>query len=173
MESADNGKIDPAVVAQLYDTHGDELRRFLLGILRDPQQASDCLQATFTKMVESGHTTDESSRRAWLFKVAYNEAMAWRRRQAVGNKVVKQLGWLENGQAGPAEEVIERAEDVGVVRQAIKQLPLQQQQVLRMRIYEEKTFAEIAEQLAIPLGTALSRMRQAVTKLRAALDSHD
>jgi DNA-directed RNA polymerase specialized sigma24 family protein len=38
-----------------------------------------------------------------------------------------------------------------------------------MRIYEEKTFATIAKELKIPLGTALGRMRAALIKLRAKL----
>jgi RNA polymerase sigma-70 factor (ECF subfamily) len=38
---------------------------------------------------------------------------------------------------------------------------------LKLRIFEDRTFAEIAEQLQIPLGTALSRMRLALEKLRA------
>jgi hypothetical protein len=38
-----------------------------------------------------------------------------------------------------------------------------------MRIYEEKTFATIAKELKIPLGTALGRMRAATIKLRARL----
>ena len=170
MASGDNGKMDPTVVAQLYVRHGDELRRFLLGLLRDAQQANDALQSTFAKLVERGHLTEDSSRRAWLFKVAYNEAMAWRRRQAVGRNAVRQLSWLVGEAVGPAEEPLERAEDVRKVRQAIDHLPPNQQQIVRLRIYEEQTFAEIAESLEIPLGTALSRMRQAVAKIRAALE---
>ena len=34
-----------------------------------------------------------------------------------------------------------------------------------MRIYEEKTFAVIAEELSIPLGTVLTRMRLALKRL--------
>ena len=43
-----------------------------------------------------------------------------------------------------------------------------------MRIYEEKTFAVIAKELKIPLGTALGRMRAALIKLRSRLsDSNE
>jgi len=49
-------------------------------------------------------------------------------------------------------------------------LPPEQQQVVRMRIYEDKTFAVIAAELGIPLGTALGRMRTALIKLRAKLE---
>ncbi|MBW8883235.1 MAG: hypothetical protein JF612_00360, partial [Planctomycetia bacterium] len=46
--------LDSSIVAALYVEHGEELRRFLLGILRDAQLTSDVLQATFVKMVERG-----------------------------------------------------------------------------------------------------------------------
>jgi len=52
------------------------------------------------------------------------------------------------------------------VRQALGELPPRQQQIVHMRIYEEKTFAVIARELGIPLGTALGRMRAAMQKLQ-------
>ena len=55
------------------------------------------------------------------------------------------------------------------MRRAIDDLPAAQQQIVRMRIYEEKTFAVIAAELEIPLGTALARMRAAMEKLKRRL----
>ena len=63
-----------------------------------------------------------------------------------------------------------RAETIQLVRRAIRELPAEQQQVVRMRIYENKTFAVIAAELGIPLGTALGRMRTALIKLRVKLE---
>jgi RNA polymerase sigma-70 factor (ECF subfamily) len=157
------------VVAALYVEHGEELRRFLLGLLRDAQLTSDVLQATFVKMVQRGHETRVESRKAWLFRVAYHEAMAYRRREGVGDKVLRRVAWHSNGVAGAADEPLLRLEVVQAVREALDELPLEQRQVVRMRIYEEKTFATIAHELKIPLGTALGRMRAATIKLRAKL----
>jgi RNA polymerase sigma-70 factor (ECF subfamily) len=156
-------------VAALYVEHGEELRRFLLGILKDAQLTADVLQATFVKMAQRGHETKEESRKAWLFRVAYHEAMAWRRREGVGERVLRRAAWHTNGSAGPADEPLLRLEAVELVREALESLPPEQRQVVRMRIYEEKTFATIAQELNIPLGTALGRMRSALTKLRATL----
>ena len=88
MSDLNDNKLDPSIVAGLYVQHAEELRRFLLGILRDPQLTSDVLQATFVKMAERGHETREGSRKAWLFRVAYHEAMAIRRREGVGDKIL-------------------------------------------------------------------------------------
>ncbi len=175
--------LDSSIVAALYVEHGEELRRFLLGILKDAQLTSDVLQATFVKMVERGHETREASRKAWLFRVAYHEAMAYRRREGVGSKVLRRIAaegpaWHTGGTSGSstggpatgaADEPLLRLETVHAVREALKDLPAEQRQVVRMRIYEEKTFATIAKELKIPLGTALGRMRAALIKLRAKL----
>ena len=115
----------------------------------------------------------EESRKAWLFRVAYNEAMLFRRRQAVGDKANRNLGWTRKNESEPADEPLLRMEAVERVRVAVAQLPVDQQQIVKMRIYEEKTFAVIAKELNIPLGTALGRMRLATIKLRAALEQSD
>jgi RNA polymerase sigma-70 factor, ECF subfamily len=175
LASADNaspgqqGPLDPSIVAALYVQYGEELRRFLLGILRDAHLTSDVLQATFVKMVQQGHETRPESRKAWLFRVAYHEAMAIRRREGVGDRVLRRVAWHSNGAAGPADEPLLRLEAVQSVREALDELPPEQRQVVRMRIYEGKTFAVIAKELNIPLGTALGRMRAATIKLRAKL----
>ena len=65
-----------------------------------------------------------------------------------------------------------RQESIEQVRKAIDQLSPEQQQVVRLRIYEDRKFAEIADELAIPLGTVLTRMRAATQKLQKALGRH-
>ena len=174
MSAADHGKIDPATVADLYARYGAELQRFLVGLLRDSQLAADTLQATFVKLAEQGHQSREDSRKGWLFRVAYNEAMLLRRRQAVDDVARRRIAWGRESvgalMAASAETELARAEAVARVQQAISELPADQQQVVRMRIYEEKTFAVIAAELGIPLGTALGRMRTALGKLRTKLD---
>ena len=96
--------------------------------------------------------------------------MAFRRRAAVGDKVFRQVAW--QGAAAPpsAEERAIGLEAVDAVKAALAELRPEEREVVRMRIYEEKTFAVIAEELQIPLGTALARMRSALGKLRAALE---
>ena len=51
------------------------------------------------------------------------------------------------------------------VKEVLESLPDEQRRVVRMRIYEEKTFAAIAAELNAPLGTVLTRMRLALKKL--------
>jgi RNA polymerase sigma-70 factor, ECF subfamily len=163
-------KLTSEVVAALYAQHGEELRRFLLGVLRNGALAADCLQATFVKLVERGHETREETRKAWLFRVAFHEAMAFRRRAAAGDKVFRQVAWQSVAAPPSAEERAIGLETVEAVKTALQELRPEEREIVGMRIYEEKTFAVIAADLKIPLGTALGRMRTALMKLRTKLD---
>ena len=169
MTADEEARIDPAIVEALLRDHGAELERFLIGVLRDPQLAGDAMQNALVKMVERGHTAQEETRKAWLFRVAYNEALLLRRRQATGDNVLRRLATTATTQTGPADDPVLKAEIVGRVRKAMDELSGEQRRVVRMRTYEQKTFKVIAEELQIPLGTALSRMRAALGHLRSKL----
>lgn len=173
MSTAPEGKIDSAAVADMYHRHSAELQRFLVGVLRDGQLANDALQAAFAKLIELGHTVRADSRKAWLFRVAYNEALLVRRRQATGDRILMRTAWSREAAMISAEEPLVQAETVLRVRQAIAELPPEQQQIVRLRIYDNKTFATIAAELKIPLGTALGRMQAALGKLRVRLGEQD
>jgi RNA polymerase sigma-70 factor (ECF subfamily) len=157
-------------VGALHAAHRAELERYLLGLVRDAALADDCLQATFAKLLERGHETQPATRRAWLFRVAFQEAMLARRRSATTDRILQKAAWSQCREpAGPDARLLER-ETVREVAEALECLPPEQRQVVRMRMYEEKTFAVIAQELGIPLGTALGRMRSALVKLREAVD---
>ena len=158
--------LDAALVAALYVEHAEELRRFLVGVLRDSQLAADALQTTFVRLVEKGGRTREETRKAWLFRVAFHEALALRRRQQAGDKAVQGAAWSRRSSEPAADESVLRLEAVESVRAALEQLSDDQRTIVRLRIYEEQTFAQIARQLNIPLGTALARMHSALARLR-------
>jgi RNA polymerase sigma-70 factor, ECF subfamily len=167
-------RINPESVADLYRQHEGEMRAFLAGVLRDRELADEVLQTVFRKTLEKGHTATANIR-SWLFKVAWNEAMLVRRvqtrRAGVLLKAARSRG-VSEGIPEDSESAAVRQEMVAEVRQAISQLPDEQEIVVRMRIYDEKKFAVIAEELGLPLGTVLSRMRAAMMKLEKSLGRH-
>lgn len=170
MNESEDRKLDPAVVAALFLEHGEELRRFLVGILRDHNTAADALQATFSKAIERGRMAREDTQKGWLFRVAYNEAIVIKRRQAVQTRATNALGAVGEKESVLPDASLLDKEEAGRVRAALETLPIDQREVVRMRIYEEKKFAEIAAELRVPLGTVLTRMQAALKKLRKALD---
>jgi RNA polymerase sigma factor (sigma-70 family) len=166
LNSPEEGRIDPAIVATLYLDYADDLRAFLVGVLRDGELASEALQATFTKAMEAGHTARKETLKGWLFRVAYNEAMALKRRQKTHDKSLKKLAWRKPAEHESPDENFSRGETVDRIRSAMNGLSEEQREVVRLRIYEEMTFAAIAEELNLPLGTVLTRMRLALRRLQ-------
>ncbi len=147
------------------------LRAFLSGRLSQSMDVEDCLQAVYVKMVESGRDVLPAARRAWLFRVAANEAAGtWRRKATTDRVLEKQAHYLSQVSEDDAAEKIILSETAEKLRQALEQLPEAWREVVRLRIYENLTFQEIADQLQIPLGTALTQMRRALQRLRSEIE---
>lgn len=160
-------RISPDEVQLVYETYHRELFAFLIGVLNDPSAAQDVSQVVFRRLIELGHTAQRETIKGWLFTVAMNEALDYRR------KVVRQRQHLEeyckqieNSQGPTVDEVLVSEEEASRLRELITQLPKDQQQVVRLRIHTGKTFAVIATELQVPLNTVLTRMRLALDKLR-------
>jgi RNA polymerase sigma factor (sigma-70 family) len=167
-----------ARVVALYETHGEELRRFIMGVVRDPDLTGDVMQATFSKALELGHTARHETLKGWLFRVAFHEALALRRRRRTDDRARRRLADLGRAgiggaQAGHPDDGLIRGETIDAVRQALGTLPDPQRQVVLARVYDDKTFAQIARESGLPLGTVLTRMRLALKRLRNALRADD
>ena len=174
--------LNPSGIERAFRRYQQDLRNFLLAILRNADDAADALASTYAKLVEHFSEINADSVRPWLFRVAYNEAMLIRRNRrqkkqvdagdlehlVVGNAAV----WkILAAQTTDAESAAVQRENRDRVREAISRLPEEQVVIVRLRIYEDLKFVEIAERLNIPLGTVLSRMHAALARLRRALDS--
>jgi RNA polymerase sigma-70 factor (ECF subfamily) len=141
-----------------------------VGVTRDRDLAEDLVQVTFTRVLEQGGTVDPMALRAWLYRVALNEALAFRRREQVRERADRAgLTARPDGERLPGDDLVER-ERAERVRRAVNALPPAMRSVVEARIDEGRTFAQIAEREKLPLGTVLSRMQRALERLRRALE---
>ncbi|MCC9599575.1 RNA polymerase sigma factor [Stieleria sp. JC731] len=151
------------------------LRRFLSSKLPQPADVDDCLQAISIAMLNNGTPIPDAARKAWLFRVAANEAALWWRKKARTDRMIDSAAVAESSPGyateSPPSQQIEDNEAREKIHQAIERLPSNQRDVVRLRIRDGKSFREIADHLEIPLGTALTRMRLAMDQLR--IDLHD
>lgn len=162
---------DETKLGALYEQQAHRLQAFLTGMLRDPDLAREVVQSTFRKALESAGNVRTESLKAWLFQVAYNEALALRRRQGIEAKSLRRLSHITRSEPPGAEEQLILKESLQQVRAALNNLPPEQAHVVRLRIEQDWTFARIAEELDLPLGTVLTRMRLALQKLRKQLEA--
>ena len=171
-ESGQHG-LDPATAGRLYTTYGPLLKPFLVGLLRDKSLADEAFQNTFQKALARGGSVDPEKWKPWLFQVAYNEAMQLRRREQIDTRAMQRIARTATHHRLAADETLIHAEQLERLKLAIRRLPPDQQEVVHRRIHHEQTFQQIADELQIPLGTVLTRMRLATDKLRVAIQDAD
>lgn len=177
--SPPDNPLDQFQVQAIYDEFADGLKRFLLGVLKDPAAAEDACQLTLVRLIEKGHLVQQqASIKAWLYQVAFNEAMLVKRRQSTGLRHQESMAWYfqlrdQDRWDGLAENTgLIKQENVDQVRAALDKLSDVQREVVRMRVYDGKKFREIAEELGIPLATVLTRMQSSLQKLKLILGAH-
>ena len=168
-EPAEPTPVSRSVVESLYARHAEELRRFLWGVLRDADAVQDVFQSSLLIALKEGATAREETMKGWIFRVAYHEALQYRRRLGTTRKVLSQAVWIAKTAVAGADDELQRKETQQEVREALDRLPETEQEVVRLRIHQDLTFAEVALELGIPLGTVLTRMRSALQKLRQKL----
>jgi RNA polymerase sigma-70 factor (ECF subfamily) len=132
------------------------LLRFALRLTHDTPSAEDLVQEVLLKAWRSFHQfRDGTNARAWLYRILVNAFHEQGRKVRsvpipVNNKV-------------PA--MIERLE----MNQALDSLPVEHRTVLLLGVVEGFTCREIAEILAVPIGTVMSRLSRARQALREKL----
>ena len=170
-ESAGPSFSDDDAVSGLHRELATTLVRLARAMLRDEALAEDAVQEAFMLLAIKCQEVPADQRRGWLVRTVQYHALNLRRREQRQDRLQQQL--KEHGEqylvgsADPGQ--FERAEDLARLRMALDHLPEAQQLVVRLRLAENKSFQQIAEQLQVPLGTVLSRMRLAVEKLRNTL----
>lgn len=158
--------LDEDVVKSIYRDHGAALRRFVLGISRDPQLAEDVVQETVLRVWQQ---TPEitGSLRSYLYRTARNIIIDnYRRAQR------RPAEMLEGDVTEPAV-VMERVDELlnrVLVEEALVRLSKEHRDVLVALHYRRFTVNEAAVQLNIPSGTVKSRAYYAVRSLRTILD---
>ena len=144
------------------------LLRIALGILKDRALAEDVVQTTFARWIEHRGGVEPGKTRSWLYSVATNEALAIKRTTQRRGELLRQVP-PRIDPVSPERQAID-AELKQVLRRQLAALPESQLEIVRRRIFEGKKFIEIAQELDLPLGTVLTRMRRALRTLQAAMN---
>ena len=150
-----------------------EVGDFLRGILRDRHLVEDTWQKTVVRAIESSESVRLGTIRGWLFRIALNEARAiLRERSRLPSSTELSEGVARGQRSGmdyrelPMDQQLIREELRVALRASLELLPVDQREVIRRRVYLEMSFAEIAADMKVPLGTVLTWMRRGVVKLR-------
>lgn len=158
----------------LLERHQQVLFSYILAIIRDEDVANDIFQETFYKaisQIRSHRYTESGKFQAWVMRIARNLVIDYVRhhRPIVEIPDDSERDRLLNNpdlSVGNVEASYHNEQTYADLEMMINLLPEPQQEVVRMRIYENRPFKEIAELTNCSINTALGRMRYAVINLR-------
>lgn len=159
---------DPDTVRVLYQTHGRLVFAVAYKVLGDGALAEEATQQTFIKAWRSADKYDPTRPlAAWLSTVARNVAIdLYRRERRQRSHANLDAAKLDLVTLPPS---VEQISAVIEVRSALDELPDADRELIRLQHYDELTHAEIADHLAIPLGTVKSRSFRAHRRLAGLL----
>ncbi len=158
----------PPDLALIYDTHARAIFAFLLNFTRNDADAGDILQDVFVKVAERPSLLDGVKQiRPWLIRMAHRQAIDLVRRRGSHTRALESSA-AETPLFAPVEDADGEAFRAAVA-EAMAELPEEQRAVVHLKIWEDMTFAQIADAIGMSANTAASRYRYALDKLEALL----
>ncbi len=161
----------------------DSLYAAALRMTRNPDDAADLVQDTFIKAYTAWDRFEQGTYlKAWLFRILTNTFItAYRKRQKEGFSA--SLSELEDWQVGESESLTQRTNRSAeleaidrmpseAVRTALANLPEDRRLVIYLADVEGFSYQEIADIMATPIGTVMSRLHRGRRDLREALGEY-
>lgn len=159
---------DEHALAVLYDRYRLILFGLILRILHNRAEAEDVLQEVFLQVWQKAADFNEERGRPFTWLVTLSRSRAIDRLRSLGAR--DRLATASAQEA--TEEIADAVDDAilseqsEIVRDALKELPEEQKQVLLLAYFDGFTQSEIAKRLDAPLGTVKTRMRSGMIKMR-------
>lgn len=166
----------------LLTRHKNRVFTYILLVVRNRDLADDIFQEAFMKAIvtiKQGRYVDNGKFFSWVTRIAHNLIIDLYRRErnenTVSNEEFADVDLFNNAKLSDEniEDVLVREQVFSDVRNLMMHLPDNQQEVVRMRYYEDKSFKEIANLTGVSINTALGRMRYAVLNMRRMAEERD
>jgi RNA polymerase sigma-70 factor (ECF subfamily) len=163
---------DEAAFAKLYDATAARLFGLVLRTVRDRAQAEEVTQDAYLQIwqTSSRFDPDRGSALSWLMTIGHRKAVD-RVRSAEATRR-RDTAYEARDHAAPFDQTVEEAHrnlDAQRVHRALGTLTETQRGALELAYFGGYTHREVAAMLDLPLGTAKTRIRDALIRLRDTL----
>ena len=149
----------------------DQLYNFARWLTQDMAEAEDLVQETYTKALRGFSSFQAGTNfRAWMYRILRNSFLSSR----TGLKTMVPFDEEDQETVAPGdgttpESLLIAEANREMVQRALEELPVNFREILLLCEVEEMSYQEIAETLAIPIGTVMSRLSRARKALRGLL----
>ena len=161
---------DRAAFEKLFGYFAPRLKSYMLRGGMPPAAAEEIAQEAMLNVWRKAALFDpaRASAATWIFTIARNLRIDAGRRDT--RRTAAQEAEIPQPEpVSMADDIALAAEREASVRGALADLPEEQARIIHLSFFEDKPHAQIARELAIPLGTVKSRVRLAVVRLRKLL----
>ena len=173
-------KGDESALSVLIQRHKDRLYKFNFSKVQDRDVTEDVFQDTFIKVIKTlkrGNYNEEGKFLPWVMRIAHNLVIDHFRKN---NRMPKFsntddfniFSVISDGNLNEESRII-KEQIHSSVKLLLEELPEEQKEVLKMRIFKEMSFKEISENTGVSINTALGRMRYALINLRKLIEKHN
>jgi len=163
---------DALAADTLYGRFSSRIYGLGIVMLGSDAAAQDLVQDTFVKLWRSADRYDASrgNLETWVLLVARSLAIDALRRRVLEARSLGSLGPPEEADPRPLpDELAATADLADRARRAMERLSGEQRAALELAYFGGKTSAEVAELEGIPIGTAKTRIRTALLRLRESM----
>lgn len=170
---------DEKALAILIRRHESKIYGFIYSKVVDKDVSNDIFQDTFIKVIKTlklKSYNEEGKFLPWVMRIAHNLIIDHFRKSKKmpmfrETEEFSIFSIMSDDSLTVENQIIaNQVEDD--VRKLIEELPLDQKEVLIMRMYQDMSFKEISETTGVSINTALGRMRYAIINLRKIIDKH-
>ena len=176
-----NGDDREAAFRLLYETFFQPLRRFFVRQGASPEDALDLTQQTMLRVYQGLEGYEHRQRfTAWLFQVARNSFLKWRRGQAAAKRSAVEISTdeIENPEAAMAiagKQLDGMVDDERrrALAAAVAELPAQMRDCLTLRLCHQLSYREIATVKRLSAEAVKAHLFRARKRLRERLSGFD
>lgn len=167
---------DGGAFSKLVRTYQKRIYGLVYRFCPDHDTADELAQETFVRAYTKLHTFREEFRfYSWLSTIATNLALNHLKRQkhqvSMADYPIDEIVSDQNPRANPDRSLSDKELRVKL-EDEVEKLPPEFKTVFILRIYEELTYDEIARSLKIEIGTVMSRLFRARSRLKKALEGY-
>ena len=163
------GRGDQAAFARLYDATSSRVVGLAVRVVRDPAQAEEVAQEAFLEIWKTSGRFDpaKGSPLGWLLTIVHRKAVDRVRSAEASTR--RDTTYHQRNQPVEHDSTAEAAAaslEARRVRQALASLTAVQREALELAYFGGYTHTEVATMLELPVGTAKTRIRDGLIRLR-------
>jgi len=160
---------DEAAFAELYDATSSRVYGLVRRVVRDPHQAEEVAQEAFLEVwrMSARYDAERGSAHAWILTIAHRRAVDRVRSAEAANR--RDQSYQRRNyevEHDVTAETVHASLDARRVRAALASLTLVQREAVSLAYLGGYTHTEVAGLLDLPLGTAKTRIRDGLIRLR-------